>query len=157
MENEKLLYQIRSLEKQIGRLFFCQDLERHENLPTPTQMQIIEYILLHPNENIYQRDLENILNLRRATVCGVLQTMEKNHFIERMVDTNDSRIKKITLNERAKDIFYKHEQKMLEIEEIIKKNLSDEEIKMFLEAIQKMQNNLKLVTKEGGNKNVKIN
>ena len=157
MKNEKLLYQIRSLEKQIGRLFFCQDLERHENLPTPTQMQIIEYILKHPNENIYQRDLENILNLRRATVCGVLQTMEKNHYIERMTDTKDSRIKKIILNERAKDIFYAHEEKMLEIENIIKKDLTEEEIRTFLSVIKKMQNNLQIVTKKGGNKNVKIN
>ncbi len=151
----RLLYQIRSLEKLIGRIFFCQELNKNEILPTPTQMQIIEYILKHPNENIYQRDLENILNLRRATVCGVLQTMEKNHFIERIIDTKDSRVKKIILNERAIHIFYAHEKKMLEIEEIIKKDLSDHEIEMFLEIIQKMQKNLQLVTKEGGNGNVK--
>ena len=155
-ENERLLYQIRALEKMIGRLFFCQELENHKNLPTPTQMQIIEYILKHPNENIYQRDLENILSLRRATVCGVLQTMEKNQFILRTIDTNDSRIKKIILNDSAKDIYLTYEKKILEIEEILKHNLTDEEINIFLDIMKKMQNNLYLITKKESKYHVKI-
>ena len=67
-------------------------------LPTPTQMQIIEYILNHTSEDIYQRDLEDILNLRRATVSGVLHTMEKNNLIRRVTDNEDTRSKKILVS-----------------------------------------------------------
>lgn len=73
---------------------------------TPTQMQIIEYILEHDGSCVYQKDLENVLKLRRATVSGVLQTMEKNDFIERVIDKNDTRVKKIILNKKTSKIFY---------------------------------------------------
>lgn len=145
MKECRLLYQIKDLEKLIVRLFICNDLNDGIVPLAPTQMQIIEYILEHPNENIYQKDLENILSLRRATVSGVLQTMEKNHLIERVIDTNDSRIKKIILNPEAKNIFLMHMKKMEEIEEYIVKGITEEEITYFLKVISKMKNNLKLV------------
>lgn len=145
----KLLYEIKKLEKQIARVFLCD--ENHcflrENIPlTPTQMQIIDYILSHPSKDIYQKDLEAVLNLRRATVSGVLQTMEKNHLIERIVDSNDSRVKKIILNPNAMHLFDKHLQKMQEIENIVIKDLSHEEITAFLNVLQKMQTNLQFIT-----------
>lgn len=150
MKEYKLLYQLKALEKNIVRLVICCDNCSRVIPPTPTQMQIVKYILEHPNENIYQRDLENILNLRRATVSGVLQTMEKNRLIERVIDTNDSRIKKIILNSEAKKIFIAHEKKMEEIEKFVIHDISEEEILDFLKIINKMQDNLKLVAEKKG-------
>lgn len=145
----KLLYEIKKLEKQIARVFLC-DEDHHflcENIPlTPTQMQIIDYILSHPALDIYQKDLEAVLNLRRATVSGVLQTMEKNHLIERIVDANDSRVKKIILNPNALQLFDKHLQKIKEIENMVIKDLSHEEITAFLNVLKKMQTNLQFIT-----------
>lgn len=148
MKEDKLLYQVKTLGALIGRLFVCNDFSNKVIPPTPTQMQIIEYILRHPNENVYQKDLENILNLRRATVSGVLQTMEKNHLIERVIDTEDSRVKKIILNEHAKKMFESHEKKIEEIESIVIKGLNEEELLQFLRVIKKMQDNLKIVVKK---------
>ena len=94
MEEYKVLFQIKSLQKIIFKKFLCNNNKYNVNkefLPTPTQMQIIAYIMAHENEEIYQKDLENVLKLTRATVSGVLQTMEKNSLIERVVDSNDTR------------------------------------------------------------------
>ena len=151
MKEYKLLYQIKTLEKLIGRKFVCCDNFEKMVPPTPTQMQILEYILEHPKENIYQKDLENILNLRRATVSGVLQTMEKNNLIERIIDTDDSRVKRIILNPEAKRIFKAHEKILREIEESIIKGIPEEELLLFLQVIHKMQNNLKLVAEKERN------
>ena len=79
MKDVKVLYQIKSLEKAIMR-FFIRDLDVKKldnccSIP-PTQMQIIGYILENKDKNIYQKDLEKVLNLTRATVSGVLATME---------------------------------------------------------------------------------
>ena len=57
MDNNRLLYQIKTLEKLIGRQFIWNDMEKNMILSTPTQMLIIEYILEHPNRDIYQKDL----------------------------------------------------------------------------------------------------
>lgn len=114
--------------------------------PTPTQMQIICYIIEHQNEEIYQKDLEDILNLRRATVSGVLQTMEKNNLIERVTSSNDTRTKKIILCEKTKDVFKENEKRFSELEKIITKNISVEELKVFLEVVDKMKQNMKNVS-----------
>ena len=79
---QTILYQIKTLGKLILRLFM-EDREHIKKIsgstkPTRTQFIILSYLIEHSNEDVYQKDLENVLNLRRATVSGVLHTMEKN-------------------------------------------------------------------------------
>lgn len=149
MEN-KILYQIKSLEKEIVRTHLC-NIECSINLdkmPTPTQMQIIDYIIKHNNEGIYQKDLEKILNLTRATVSGVLQTMEKNNLIERTSYEDDARTKKIVLTSKAESLFKQGAEKMLELEKIIVKNIDEKDLEIFSKVIKEMKTNLKNM-KEG--------
>lgn len=147
MEKCSFMYEIKILEKYIAREFI-RDLKKEITPPTPTQMQIMEYILKHESEIINQKDLENVLNLRRATVSGVLQTMEKNHLIKRITDEEDARQKRIILHEDAKKCFRLHLKKVQEIEKHLMQNISEEEQIAFLNIIKKMQNNLKERTKE---------
>lgn len=144
MKERKILYQIKSLEKLIFRNLFS-DMKEVDlfKTPTPTQHQIMEYILEHKNENVYQRDLENILNLRRATVSGVLKTMEKNQLIVRITDIKDTRIKKIILNEKAEKIFKKNEKKFEELDDIITQNIKKEDLDIFSDVLKKMKENIK--------------
>lgn len=149
MKREKdILYQIKTLDKMIFRkLCSSEDMLKAKNAiinrtMTPTQMQIIEYILEHDASSIYQKDLEKVLKLRRATVSGVLQTMEKNGLIERIVDEKDTRVKKIILNDKKKNIFYEKLEKIKIIENIIKRDISQEELDIFFEVILKMQSNI---------------
>lgn len=148
MENHKVLYQIKTLEKMIFRTF-CNDKCIHsqnaKTIPTPTQMQIIEYILEHMDEDIYQKDLEKVLKLRRATVSGVLQTMEKNNLIERFTDSEDSRAKKIILNEKAREIFLKNKQKINELEETVTSNISKSDLEVFSNVIEAMKKNIEKI------------
>ena len=149
MKSHETLYKIRSLEKMIIRLFIDEkefipeqcNLKKQKIFPTPTQMQIIAYILKHKNEDIYQRDLENVLKLRRATVSGVLKTMEKNGFITRITD-KDTRIKKIILNKNAEEIFEKSEKKLDELEKIVIKDISKTDLEIFSNVIDKMKENI---------------
>lgn len=149
MKQNKVLYQIKTLEKMIARVFFRNQvippkvvIDNISKTTTPTQMQIIGYILDHINEDIYQRDLENILNLRRATVSGVLQTMEKNKLIERITYSEDSRKKKIILNEEAKKVFLENQKKMDKMEKVIIEGISKEELDTFSNVIEKMKKNI---------------
>lgn len=148
MKESKLLYKIKNLEKNILKMFnndIFNEVKNGEMLlpPTPTQMQIIEYIIEHPKNDVYQKDLEEVLNLTRATISGVLQTMEKNHLIERIVNTNDIRSKKIILNVKTKEMFLRNQQKILEIEKVLVNNISNEELEFFYKILDKMQNNIK--------------
>lgn len=106
MKENSILSQIKSLEKLIVRNITGIGFQNIEAIPTPTQMQIIKYILENNDKEVYQRDLEKVLNLRRTTVSGVLQTMEKNNLIKRVTDTNDTRTKRNTKRKNKKYLFY---------------------------------------------------
>ena len=144
MNESKVLYKIRTLEATILRKMEPKigDNIKVRSHPTITQIRIIEYILKNNNKDIYQKDLENILNLRRATVSGVLQTMEKNGLIERTTSNDDSRTKKIILNSSAKEMFLKGEERIKMIEEKSLKGISKEELSIFLSVLDKMRNNI---------------
>ncbi len=143
MSEYKVLYQIKTLEKMILRKFLnSNNMEMPRCSLSPTQMQIIEYMLEHIDEDIYQRDLEEVLNLRRATVSGVLQTMEKNHLINRVTNSQDTRIKKIMLNEDTKNIFMSNKDKLEQMEKQVIDNISENELKVFSKVIEKMKANI---------------
>lgn len=139
---DKLLYNLHLLNKLIAREFICNNKDLFCGDPSATQMIIMNYILNHQNEDIYQKDLEETLHLRRATVSGVLQTMEKHELIERVLCDNDVRCKKIILKEKAKKMFDVKKMEFFKLEEVIKKGLSDEEIEIFCHIIESMQNNI---------------
>ena len=139
---DRLLYNLNLLNKLIGREFICNNKDLFNGEPSATQMIIMDYILNHQDEDIYQRDLEEVLHLRRATVSGVLQTMEKHELIERVLCDNDVRCKKIILKEKAKKMFDMKRMEFYKMEEVIKKGLSEEEIEIFCHIIESMQNNI---------------
>lgn len=77
---------------------------------TPTQFKVIKYLLNNQDLNIRQRDIENEYSMTNPTVTGILQNLEKNHWIERVKNSDDARSKVITLTEKAlkqKDELYK--------------------------------------------------
>ena len=96
--NKNILYQIKTLEKLVIRSLL-EEKEIH-CLPTPTQIQIIEYIQ-NQKEDVYQKDLEKNLNLRRATVSGVLKTMEKKGWVARNRSKEDERVLNVTITKQG--------------------------------------------------------
>ena len=141
MENI-VLFKIKELDKKIVRTILKENSDINIPPLTSTQIQILKYMIEHQNEDVFQKDLENVLNLRRATVSGVLQTMEKNNLIKREIYENDVRVKKIKLNEKTKSIFLKNKQKIDEIEKNITKNISKKDLNDFIKVIDKLITNL---------------
>lgn len=145
MDNNSILIQIKSLEQVIMRDFFMKvmnDDVKMKKFPSPTQMRIIDYILQNDKKPVYQKDLERVFNLRRATISEVLQTMEKNNIIERCVSEVDNRTKEIKLSKETKKIFDNNKRKFLELESIITNNISDSELEIFINVINKMKDNI---------------
>lgn len=141
----KILFKLKDLDKMIVRSLL--DQEKLELLPSPTQMQIIEYII-NSDEEVLQCDLEKAIKLRRATISGVLKTMEKKDLITRVISSKDARVKKIILSDKTKKMYLESKAKLEALEELITSNISDNEINIFLEVINKMQENL---MKKGNN------
>ncbi len=143
MEDKNIFNSIKELEKGIVRKIMSET--SHDEMfskPSIAQMQIIKYILKHDGKTIYQRDLEEVFNLRRATISGILKTMEKNNVIIRVCDPNDARGKIVILSDDAKKFFKEKETLFKKLETILKKDISKEELETFYKVILKMRDNI---------------
>lgn len=145
--------QIKDLEISIVRLLFNESKEKLRP-PTITQARIMDYILQNKNKNIFQKDLEKELNLRRATVSEVLATMERKKIITRKQNPYDARSKQIILLEKNTTKQQEIKNKLFSLENIIIKDISEEELETFSLVLQKMKKNIEDKYNEQGGKNV---
>ncbi len=143
MEDKNIFDSIKELEKGIVRKIMSET--KHDEIyskPSIAQMQIIKYILKHDGETIYQRDLEEVFNLRRATISGILKTMEKNNVIIRVCDPDDARGKIVILSDDAKRFFKEKETLFKKLETVLKKDISKEDLETFYKVVLKMRDNI---------------
>lgn len=148
MEDNNIFFKIRRLGLAILKnLTHLEDdnseIKKFNYPPKPTQLKIIEYVLKNRNkEDFYQKDIEEALKLSKATVSDVIGRMEKNGLIERQINPNDNRSKKIILKEEAKRTFEKYIIILENLEKKACKNITNEEMKNFLNVIEKITKNL---------------
>lgn len=110
---------------------------------TGLQAMIIGYIFKHSQTgNVYQRDLENEFNIRRSSVTGVLQLMERNGLITRKHVEHDARLKKLELTPEAIKVHNSIKQAIIEVEKNLRKGLSEEELNFFLATLDKIKKNI---------------
>lgn len=148
---EKDIYcQIKELEILICRLIHS----KNPNIikpPTITQARIMKYIFENNSKDIYQKDLEKALNLRRATVSEVLATMERKGLIIRSENPNDARSKKIELAQLDNNKKRQMKEQMQQLEQALTQDISKEELLTFSLVLRKMENNIKKqYNKQGG-------
>jgi DNA-binding MarR family transcriptional regulator len=94
--DKNILFELKSLQNElIRKTFHHKNKDRYVPI-TPVQMQIIEYLSINKNKKIFQKDLENFLDIRKSTLSGILDTMEKHKIIKKTHSKNDLRSKKIS-------------------------------------------------------------
>lgn len=137
--------ELKKLDIEIARRLFSISKENKiEDAPSPLQSRILKYLVKNKDKEIYQKDLEDIFQISKATVSSVLFTMENNKIIQRVVSSNDARSKRIELTEKSKEV-YKNMQIVIEkLNKELEKGLSDEEINTFYNILDKLYKNIKI-------------
>lgn len=143
MENKKVLLELKNLNSMIIRKNFANGKEKNLHPGGHSQKLIIGYLNENKDKVVYQRDLEKILDVRRSTLSGILRTMEKNDLIVRIDSENDARLKEVKLTNKSYEILKRKKEMFEKLETDIVKNISDEELKIFLNVLQRMKENLK--------------
>lgn len=137
------IYEIKSLENAISRYIFS-NVKEDRKLPPPSPMQvrIMEYLIENQGKDIYQRDLEDVFKVRRASISGVLQTMEKRGLVKKVISKEDGRANKIILTQMAIKKQKEVSIAFMELEKKLTKNIDKEKMELFHEIIKQMKNNI---------------
>ena len=107
-----------------------------------TQLKIINYILMHENENVCQKDLELETNLKKASITGCLDSLAERDLIKRVQAADDKRKNYIVLTDKAtayKNEFYQRE---VDLNNWIVENISKEDLDTFFEVNKKIKENI---------------
>ena len=140
--NRTVGHEIKLLDNMITRKILSDVKEEEDIILTPVQIRVLKYLYENKDKDIYQRDVEKKISVRRSTISGVLKTMEKNEMIKR-TDTNlDKRVKKIVLTERSIHKIDKLEEKVSIFEKELLNGISEEELSIFFSVVDKMKSNL---------------
>ena len=141
MKERKILFEIKMLDNMIDRKI-CGSVEKN-NL-THTQARVLKFLYDNQDRKVYQTTLEKEVDVRRSTISGVLDTMEKNNLIIRKNSSDDARKKKIALTLVSLNKHKEIAQKIANFERDLLRGITKEEVDTFIEVIDKLKENLKL-------------
>lgn len=103
---------------------------------------IIGYIASQKDKEVFQRDIEEEFSIRRSTVSSIVQLMEKKGLIIRESVPYDARLKKLVLTPKAMEIYGRMTDQFSENEEVLRQDISFDELEVFFSVIDKIKKNV---------------
>jgi DNA-binding MarR family transcriptional regulator len=143
MSNTELLgFRIRSVWQQVKRLMNRHLTENDGYGLTGMQFAIVSFIAKESTErDVFQKDLEQKFDIRKSTVTGILNTMERDGLLLRETVPYDARLRKMILTDKALQAKKNSEQVIDTVENQLSKGLTEEEIATFLTILEKISKN----------------
>ena len=143
MSNTELLgFRIRSVWQQVKRLMNRHLTENNSYGLTGMQFAIVSYLAKESAErDVFQKDLEQKFDIRKSTVTGILNTMERDGLLLRETVPYDARLRKMILTDKALQAKKNTEQVIDSVEGQLSKGLTEEEITTFLSILEKISKN----------------
>lgn len=110
---------------------------------TVSQAYAIDFIILEgKNKDIFQKDLETGLDLKRSSISLMLNNMEKSGLIERVLVSEDARLKKLVLTEKSHKLYEKISIAINSVENRLSQEITEDELEVFYNVLDKIRRNL---------------
>lgn len=106
-----------------------------------TNLFIIGYLYENRHREVYQKELEEKMNVRRSTISKVLQIMEDKQLIIKKQAEHDGRVKTIRLSEKVLENIAAWQNNMHILENRMMAGFTEEELEQFLYLIHKAKQN----------------
>lgn len=103
---------------------------------------ILLYLYDNQDRDVFQKDLEERLNVRRSTISKVLKTMEDKGMIQREAVEQDARLKKILITKESRKRIEEFKKKYKTVESTLFSNFSVEELDQFIYLLHKAKQNI---------------
>ncbi|WP_294578221.1 MarR family winged helix-turn-helix transcriptional regulator [uncultured Thomasclavelia sp.] len=114
---------------------------RKHNL-TLSQLSALMLLTEAPNNELSLKKLEQLLQVSQPNVAGLVLRLEKKKMLEGFTDPNDKRIKRVRINQFGIQCCNEAKYNMANFERQMLQNMSEEEVIVFKELLEKVCNNL---------------
>lgn len=142
-EKLKLGLDISKINHIISRKMDASVISAIDDNLTISQAYVIDFICNEgKDKDVFQKDLESVFDLKRSSISLMLNNMEKSGLIERVPVKEDGRLKKIVLTEKSIKIYEKISDAIDLIENKLSENITEEEVKVFQNVLNKIRNSL---------------
>jgi DNA-binding MarR family transcriptional regulator len=142
MKNRSIGFEIKILNNLITRKII-KEYKINDNCSiSHVQMKVIHYLIKNKNNSIYQSDIEKMLEVRRSTVSGILDTMEKNNLIKRVDSKIDGRKKQIILTNKILEFSHDLEKQVISFDKLLIKDIEKEDLNTFFKVVDQMKKNI---------------
>ena len=142
MQNRRLGFELHRSSRLVKRYMDNDATKLYVDKMTGTHGWAIGFFYHNRDRDVFQKDFEQEFNIRRSTASNILALIEKNGLITRESVPYDARLKKITLTQKALDVQNVVEKAFESLEDTIKKDITEEELRVFFRVIDKINNNL---------------
>lgn len=103
---------------------------------------VIGFLSENAHKDVYQKDIEEHLSIRRSSVTSLLNQMEKAGFIERHSVDGDGRLKRVALTQKSLDIHGSIECELSKIEIKLREGRSEDDLDTLFRLLDKIKNNV---------------
>ena len=141
MSNVSISTMINKFGRQMHNM--CRNQKWEVNI-TASQMAVLTFVARQCEEGIpvFQKDIEREFNIKGSSVTSILNALEKNKWISREKVDYDARLRKIVLAEMSFKMIDQMKEFWNEIDLTIKKSLTDAELIVFCQCMDKINNAL---------------
>ena len=149
LTNRQLGFEIKAANNMIRRKIDAIFAQMEGNEINGMQGPLLGY-LYHKSRNgdVYQKDVEK--EIRRSTATVMLQSLEQKGYIVRVASTEDARLKRILLTEKAIEHHNLIEEQIRDFNRELENGITEEEKQTFLTILDKMMQNLGLDSRRTG-------
>jgi DNA-binding MarR family transcriptional regulator len=120
-----------NMQKMVNRMLQQYDL-------TFSQLRLLMIVYASGQESCTMKELEQALQISQQTVAGTVRRLEDKDYILALPDSNDKRVKRVTLTESGRDIVKTARGKVIEVNFEILKPLSADEQKELTDLLRKI-------------------
>lgn len=140
---ESIGFHVKEIQHLIERMMFVRSVEVGADKITASHGWMISYLYHNSDKEIYQKTMEKEFHIPKSTITSILQAMEKSGYIIRESVERDARLKKIVLTEAGKEFYRNTTEFLREIEQMLRTDITGEELDVFRKVVIQMEENLK--------------
>lgn len=135
-------YEIKALSNLLRRKMW--ELHAPPDCDEFTEMQgmLLGFLCRNRDQEIFQKNLEDVFSIRRSTASRLLKQMEADGLIVRLSVSRDARLKRIVVTPKAEALTQQAASRVQYMEAMLTRGLTQTEIDQFMATVEKLKRNL---------------